>query len=165
MNVDAMGATLSRFGRVDSCFANACPGAQVCGIPPGKTAPECFNDPCLNVQCDNTSFCKNGQCVAICPACLDTEKCVNGACVNDPLMQFQADILGTSLERPVVQETTALGAAYLAGIAVGFWKNTGDVARNWALDKTFKPAMNAKERQRHCAAWNEAVKRSRNWVR
>lgn len=87
-----------------------------------------------------------------------------GACVNDPLMQFQADILGTSLQRPVVQETTALGAAYLAGIAAGFWKDTGDAQRNWALDKTFKPAITPKQRNQRYAAWQQAVKRAAAWA-
>ncbi|HUW61991.1 MAG TPA: glycerol kinase GlpK [Candidatus Bathyarchaeia archaeon] len=88
-----------------------------------------------------------------------------GACANNALMQFQSDILGTMLERPVVQETTALGAAYLAGIAVGFWKNTGDAARNWALDRTFKPAMKPAERNRRYAKWQDAVKRATNWAK
>ena len=88
-----------------------------------------------------------------------------GACSNNSLMQFQSDILGTTLERPVVQETTALGAAYLAGIAVGFWKNTGDAARNWALDRTFKPAMKPAERNQRYAKWQDAVKRAKNWAR
>ena len=88
-----------------------------------------------------------------------------GACANNSLMQFQSDILGTTLERPVVQETTALGAAYLAGIAVGFWKNTGDAAKNWALDRTFKPAMKPAERNQRYAKWQDAVKRAKNWAR
>ncbi|MCX5771919.1 MAG: glycerol kinase GlpK [Candidatus Hydrogenedentes bacterium] len=88
-----------------------------------------------------------------------------GACANNSLMQFQADILGATLERPVVQETTALGAAYLAGIAVGFWKNTGDAAKNWALDRTFKPAMKTNERNLRYAKWQDAVKRANNWAR
>ncbi len=87
-----------------------------------------------------------------------------GACANNSLMQFQSDILGTTLQRPVVQETTALGAAYLAGIAVGFWKNIGDVAKNWALDRTFKPDMKPAERNQRYAKWQDAVKRSKNWV-
>ncbi|MFP5291274.1 MAG: FGGY family carbohydrate kinase, partial [Actinomycetes bacterium] len=64
-----------------------------------------------------------------------------GAVVNNDLMQFQADILGVAVERPKVSETTALGAAYLAGLAVGFWKDTNDVTNNWALDRRFEPQM------------------------
>ena len=88
-----------------------------------------------------------------------------GAAINDSLMQTQADLLGAQVQRPVVQETTALGAAYLAGIAVGFWKNTGDVTANWALDKTFKPKIGAAERRERFAKWKQAVERSRDWAR
>ena len=61
-------------------------------------------------------------------------------------MQFQADLLGVAVRRPVVAETTALGAAYLAGLAVGYWDDLDDVARNWALDREFTPAMDAGRR-------------------
>ena len=71
-----------------------------------------------------------------------------GAVVNNDLMQFQADILGVAVERPEVSETTALGAAYLAGLAVGFWKDTGDVAKNWALDRRFEPQMDEEKREK-----------------
>ena len=64
-----------------------------------------------------------------------------GASVNNELMQFQADILDVTVRRPVVAETTALGAAYLAGLAVGYWTNTDDVVRNWSLDREFTPHM------------------------
>ena len=83
-----------------------------------------------------------------------------GAAVNDGLMQFQADMLGVPVRRPVVAETTALGAAYLAGLAVGYWKDTGDVARNWALDREFTPAMADDERERLYRGWKKAVSRS-----
>ena len=63
-----------------------------------------------------------------------------GASVNDGLMQFQADVLGVPVRRPVVAETTALGAAYLAGLAVGYWRDRDDIAANWALDREFTPA-------------------------
>ncbi len=87
-----------------------------------------------------------------------------GAAVNDGLMQFQSDILGVAVDRPVVNETTALGAAYLAGLAVGFWKSTRDVTANWALERTFKPAMKPKQRKASYADWQRAVGRSRNWI-
>ena len=71
-----------------------------------------------------------------------------GAVVNNDLMQFQADILGVPVERPQVAETTALGAAYLAGLAVGFWKDTTDVTNNWALDRRFEPQMDEAKREK-----------------
>lgn len=86
-----------------------------------------------------------------------------GASVNNRLMQFQADMLGTSVQRPVVAETTALGAAYLAGLAVGYWADTGDVTRNWALDRQFDPQLALPERERLYSTWQRAVKRSLNW--
>jgi glycerol kinase len=86
-----------------------------------------------------------------------------GAAVNNLLMQFQSDVLGVDVQRPVVQETTALGAAYLAGLAVGFWKDQEDVRRNWALDRQFKPAMEADKRQQLYTRWKKAVARSLDW--
>ncbi len=86
-----------------------------------------------------------------------------GASVNNALMQFQADLLDVPVVRPVVAETTALGAAYLAGLAVGFWKDTADVARNWALDREFKPAMPKGDRVERMADWKKAVQRSLDW--
>ena len=86
-----------------------------------------------------------------------------GAAVNNLLMQFQSDVLGVAVQRPVVQETTALGAAYLAGLAVGFWKDQEDVRRNWALDREFKPAMAADTRQQLYTRWKKAVARSLDW--
>jgi glycerol kinase len=86
-----------------------------------------------------------------------------GAAVNNGLMQFQADVLGVPVRRPVVAETTALGAAYLAGLAVGYWSDQQDVARNWALDREFTPAMPEAERSRLYARWQKAVTRSLAW--
>jgi glycerol kinase len=86
-----------------------------------------------------------------------------GASVNAALMQFQADMLGVSVVRPVVSETTALGAAYLAGLAVGFWSDLSDVAKNWAIDRTFEPSMPADERDVLKANWMQAVKRVLRW--
>jgi glycerol kinase len=88
-----------------------------------------------------------------------------GAAVNDALLQFQADLLGVPVERPVVAETTALGAAYLAGLAVGYWDNLEDVAKNWALERRFEPDMPQDERQRRSDGWREAVRRSLGWAR
>ena len=86
-----------------------------------------------------------------------------GAVVNNDLMQFQADVLGTAVERPVVSETTALGAAYLAGLAVGFWADTGEVTKNWALDRRFEPRMPEEQREKLYAGWKKAVQRALDW--
>ena len=93
---------------------------------------------------------------------LDTLKVDGGACANDLLMQFQADILGATVERPKIIETTALGAAYLAGLAVGFWKKK-DIGSRWQLDKRFKPKMDNKEKDRLYKNWQVAVRRTMNW--
>ena len=95
---------------------------------------------------------------------LGSLKVDGGASANDFLMQFQADLLNASVRRPVVQETTALGAAYLAGLAVGFWDNQQQILDNWALDREFQPAMPAAERERLYSRWQEAVKRSLGWA-
>jgi glycerol kinase len=86
-----------------------------------------------------------------------------GAAVNDFLMQFQADILGVPVERPVVNETTALGAAYLAGLAAGFWRDQREIAELWARDRIFAPRMDDGERERLCVGWGKAVSRALAW--
>jgi len=86
-----------------------------------------------------------------------------GASVNDSLMQFQADLLDVVVRRPVVSETTALGVAYLAGLAVDFWHDTNDVTNNWALDREFVPQMQASESDQRYAVWKQAVERVCNW--
>ncbi len=88
-----------------------------------------------------------------------------GAVRNDLLMQFQADILGVPVLRPVVTETTALGAAYLAGLAVGFWQDQQEIARNWAVDRVFEPDMSAERREELYAGWEKAVERTLGWAR
>ncbi|OMH26046.1 glycerol kinase [Tersicoccus phoenicis] len=87
-----------------------------------------------------------------------------GMVANDALMQFQADILGIPVVRPKVTETTALGAAYAAGLAVGFWQSTDDVTANWAEDKRWEPQMDAAERDRQLRLWKKAVTRTFDWV-
>ncbi|MDO5534210.1 MAG: glycerol kinase GlpK [Propionibacteriaceae bacterium] len=87
-----------------------------------------------------------------------------GMTLNDALMQFQADQLDVDVVRPVVPETTALGAAYAAGIAVGFWAGTDDVVANWAEDARWTPQMDAEERERLFAHWKKAVSRTFDWV-
>lgn len=87
-----------------------------------------------------------------------------GAVANNFLMQFQSDILNVPVERPQVIETTALGAAYLAGLAVGFWQGEEDIADNWQLDRQFTPQMSQAEREYLYSGWKKAVDRSRDWV-
>ncbi|WP_024476806.1 glycerol kinase GlpK [Arthrobacter sp. CAL618] len=87
-----------------------------------------------------------------------------GMVANDALMQFQSDILGIPVIRPKVTETTALGAAYAAGLAVGFWKDTDELATNWAEDKRWTPSMDAGERDRQLRLWKKAVTRTFDWV-
>jgi glycerol kinase len=78
-------------------------------------------------------------------------------------MQFQADLLGVEVRRPVMSETTALGAAYLAGLATGVWHDLADLARRWTLDRAFAPQMPEEARRGLVRRWQEAVKRSRDW--
>jgi len=87
-----------------------------------------------------------------------------GATANQLLLQFQADLLNCRVQRPVVQETTALGAAYLAGLAVGYWTDPGDLRRNWALDREFLPALPPAHSERLYHNWRRAVSRAENWV-
>jgi glycerol kinase len=87
-----------------------------------------------------------------------------GASANDLLLQLQADVLGVPVERPVVAETTALGAAYAAGLAVGFWSNTGEIRTNWAEDKRWDAGMGDDERARLYAQWRKAVTRTFDWA-
>ncbi|HSO30234.1 MAG TPA: glycerol kinase GlpK [Candidatus Sulfomarinibacteraceae bacterium] len=87
-----------------------------------------------------------------------------GAATNDGLLQFQADLLGVPVERPVVAETTALGAAYLAGLAVGFWRDTSELEAHWALDRRFEPAMDPSRRAYLRRTWARAVERVRGWA-
>jgi glycerol kinase len=87
-----------------------------------------------------------------------------GATVNNQLLQFQSDLLNVAVRRPVVKETTALGAAYLAGLAVGYWKDLDDVSGNWALDREFQPNMDNATRERLMRGWARAVERSLGWV-
>ncbi|MCY3574661.1 MAG: glycerol kinase GlpK [Chloroflexi bacterium] len=88
-----------------------------------------------------------------------------GAVANDFLMQFQADILGVPVEKPAITETTALGAAYLAGLAVGFWASQAEIAGQWQLQRRFEPTMSADQRESLYAGWQRAVERARGWAR
>ncbi len=86
-----------------------------------------------------------------------------GACANNLLMQLQADLLNVPVVRPKVAETTALGAAYLAGLAVGYWKNQADIARQWQVDRRFRPSMKPAARKTMAAGWNKALGRAKAW--
>jgi glycerol kinase len=95
---------------------------------------------------------------------LSSLKVDGGMVANALLMQFQADILDAPVTRPKVTETTALGAAYAAGLAVGFWRNADDLRANWAIDRTWTPAMTPERREHHYRCWKKAVSRSFGWV-
>ena len=95
---------------------------------------------------------------------LEVLKVDGGATVNDTLMQLQADVLGVPVVRPVVAETTALGAAYAAGLAVGFWKDLDDLRDNWRMDKRWEPTWSADQRDAAFAGWEKAVTRTLDWV-
>ncbi len=88
-----------------------------------------------------------------------------GAARSDFLMQFQADILGIEVWRPVVFETTSLGAAYLAGLAIGFWKSLDEVRKNWKVEKVFRPSMDPEKREKLYKGWKAAVKRALGWAK
>ena len=94
---------------------------------------------------------------------LQTLKVDGGACVNNFLMQFQSDILNVKVERPEVIETTALGAAYLAGLATGYWKNQEDILANWHLSKSFTPYMEEGKRLKLLSGWKKALSKASNW--
>ena len=86
-----------------------------------------------------------------------------GACTNNLLMQFQSDLLGVPVVRPRVSETTALGAAYLAGLAVGYWKDQKEIAAQWQVDRRFSTSMKGSERKRLTAGWGKALARAKAW--
>ncbi|MBM6717260.1 glycerol kinase GlpK [Gemmiger formicilis] len=87
-----------------------------------------------------------------------------GASANNFLMQFQADIIGRTLRRPMIRETTALGAAYLAGLATGVWRDLDDIRSQWTLDRLYEPEMSETDRTRLRAGWHKAVERARGWA-
>ncbi|MCB9435377.1 MAG: glycerol kinase GlpK [Anaerolineales bacterium] len=95
---------------------------------------------------------------------LATLRVDGGASANNLLMQIQADLLGVPVERPAVTETTALGAAYLAGLATGFWSSTEALSQQWSIEQTFVPTLSEDQRQSKLAGWHKAVERSRAWV-
>ena len=96
---------------------------------------------------------------------LSALKVDGGASANNFLMQTQADFIGAPVARPVCVETTAMGAAYLAGLAVGYWKNKEEVLQNWAIDQTFQPELAKEEREKKIKGWNKAVKYAFGWAK
>lgn len=92
-------------------------------------------------------------------------KADGGACANDFLMQFQADILDVKVQRPSCIETTALGAAYLAGLAADYWKSREDIRRNWKLEREFTPQMDGEKRRKLKKGWKKAVHCAFDWAR
>ena len=96
---------------------------------------------------------------------LNALKVDGGACKNNFLMQFQSDIINAPVHRPVCVETTAMGASYLAGLAVGFWSSKEDVIKNWAIDKKFEPAMDDALRAKELKGWKQAVKATFGWAK
>ena len=102
---------------------------------------------------------------ADCGISLRQLKVDGGASANDFLLQTQADLCGIPVQRPKCVETTALGAAYLAGLAVGYWKNTDEIKANWQVDNVFKPAIREDERRKRIAGWDKAVGYSRGWAK
>jgi glycerol kinase len=87
-----------------------------------------------------------------------------GAARNDLLMQFQADLVGVPVVRPAVTETTALGAAYLAGLAVDFWSGTEEIAALWRVERRFEPSIATATRDALLAHWKRAVERAKTWI-
>ena len=96
---------------------------------------------------------------------LTSLKADGGASANNFLMQVQADIIKAPVNRPVCVETTAMGAAYLAGLAVGYWKNKDEVVKNWAVDRTFTPSISEEDRAARIKGWNKAVKYAYGWAK
>ena len=96
---------------------------------------------------------------------LKTLKVDGGMVKNELLMQFQADILNVPVVRPIIAETTALGAAYAAGLAVGFWKSTDELKLNWKKDKEWLPAMNEEDRSYQYKHWKKAISKTFDWTK
>ena len=86
-----------------------------------------------------------------------------GMTVNELMMQFQSDMLDVPVIRPKMIETTALGAAYAAGMAVGYWENFDDLVKNWGVDKTWEPDMEETQRSEYYHGWKKAIERSKGW--
>ena len=95
---------------------------------------------------------------------IDSIRVDGGACASDLLMQFQADLLGVPVQRPVMTESTAAGAAYMAGLATGVWKDLEDLESHHEIDRVFEPGMNDGERKKLVHWWNKAIERTLDWM-
>ncbi|MFX0052389.1 MAG: FGGY-family carbohydrate kinase, partial [Candidatus Hermodarchaeota archaeon] len=95
---------------------------------------------------------------------LESLRVDGGASKNNLLIQFQADLLGIECIRPKVEETTALGAAYAAGLAVDFWKSIEELREKWVVDRTFKPQMTQEQRQKMIYFWKKAINKAKGWI-
>ncbi|MDQ0149508.1 glycerol kinase GlpK [Eubacterium multiforme] len=95
---------------------------------------------------------------------IENLKVDGGASKNGFLMQFQADIMNANVTRPIITETTALGAAYLAGLAIGYWKDKDEISKSWYASETFNPTFEESERERLCRGWEKAIERVGNWA-
>ena len=116
--------------------------------------------PWLLAGCDQTESVQRGyRGVALTQLKVD-----GGMVVNELLMQFQADVLGVPVIRPQITETTALGAAYAAGLAVGYWSDPNDLRSNWAMDKSWQPQMDDVRRRQGIAQWQKAIQRTLGWM-
>lgn len=96
---------------------------------------------------------------------LSSLKVDGGASANNYLMQTQADIIGAPVLRPKCVETTAMGAAYLAGLAVGYWSSPEEVVQNWSIDRVFRPELEEEKRRAQIAGWNRAVRCAYGWAK
>ena len=96
---------------------------------------------------------------------LSALKVDGGASANNFLMQTQADIINAPVNRPCCVETTAMGAAYLAGLAVGYWSDKEEVLKNWAIDRIFEPKISEEEREKKLKGWKKAVKYAYGWAK
>ena len=95
---------------------------------------------------------------------ISSEKNIDGgATVNNLLMQFQSNVLGCRVVRPKITETTAAGAAYLAGLAIGFWKDLSEIGQYWQEEKTFEPSINKQQMQKQISKWHTAIKAAQIW--
>jgi glycerol kinase len=141
--------------------AYAC--GTIVGMTRGTTKAHIARAALASIACQTADILEAMQKDAAIP--LQELRVDGGAARNDLLMQFQAGILGVPVVRPTITETTALGAAYLAGLAVSFWSSGDEIAAQWRVERRFVPDMGADERAERLATWRRAVERSRDWAR
>ena len=140
---DRLACTLMREGKTKNCFSALDEDSTLTELQPG--------DNVLSMQADSGVQFKE-------------LKVDGGASANNLLMQFQADIAGVTVRRPMIRETTALGAAYLAGLATGVWRDLNDIKGQWTLDKLYEPQMETARARELVDGWHKAVERARGWA-